>query len=1770
MSDSLNTTLSVSGTEDVKAKLADVADTTRAKLESLGGSADLVSTKLNAALGKSWLGGAVVPDLDKIKTYYGSVGDAAAKSGTAAQGAATAVQAGAGVYAGATVAVAAHGGAVTNLGATYSQLSTETLRFFSDFAEGRRVFAFTEMKDMVVTLGQSGDAFGVLGGIAQKSLGALLSPIGLVVTGITAAAGAVAYLGYAAESQDRALNTLGTQLSATRADYSAMAAEATAAAKAVAATTGISGADARTAAQTIVAAPDFSGDQAHLQALIVEAGNVAKIMGTDVPKAAEVLAEALKDPEVEAQKLATSGLPTMGRALVDQIKLLQEGGDKAQATALVLKALNDASSHVDTDGLTDMQKALHALGAEFAGTGASGETFAHAVGSAIDAMTTQGIRNITAILSTLDKAYNYVKGIASIPAPAAQPQQSGNVTLGPVQADGQRAVGLFQVNPRTADTLNRQLATGYDAESGSAPSYDLNTLDGNIQAGLTTLKQYVAQGGTQNAGLARYGGYGSNVSAASGYIGKIAAADVTTLPTDIAGRIAYWGQALGMPQDMIVLGQKLALVESSGKQFTGATSTTASPYAGQTRDPHAGSFGIVAPGYSDAVTASNRATLNDGLKLADSLDPAIAKTDDLNAKIQLLQRDLAIPGQTTDTYTKLSQALAILQGRSADNLTTQQAATRALQEQANTAQSTAGYERTLAQVQQEFADKARSAGTTDQASLNSALAAKIKLLASAYQDGTDALQKQLDLQGASIQVYGQGAAAVQHATDYATAYKAALANFAKDSPEFNAAVASRTAVLDQLAQVQARGQDLAATHTNDNQLQYIQAETSSLGMNEDARTKLLAVMKAEQAEHDKFGATLPAESQAYLASVGAIQDATIAYQHQQSSMAELSTFATTAFGNISTAITQAFATGSIKAISFGAIAKSVFSEIVSEVLKLGVLNPILNTLFDGKNVTLDGVGGVLGSLLGNGLSPTSTALNALGTIGGKAVDGPATPAAVAAAGGTSGGGLTTDLGILGIGAKAVNYVFPNLIGSAANAIFGTTAATNAALGTLGAAGGLLGPATPTAVAAAGGTLGVLGSDVGLGGASSATGGIGTALGGISGYLPFIGGAIGTLTNVLQGNYIGASLVAAGTAIGATIGSVVPGIGTAIGAGVGALVGEVGALFTGPKKLNSFESTSVGDTEGFLSLNNSKQQANKDTSNFNNLVSAVASLNTLLASSGTRLAGSNTANMFDVGYGVKGDANFYDNLGAAFPKLRFGAAANDSADYKAAINANVADTSFSGQDTLKAAIDAADALAAHLESLGVTVSSVNKGLAGFTVGSVGGYANSNLNTALNSDLSGKSFGSTAELDTEVGKVQQFVLTTLPGLVSATGTSLSQYQQQQQALDTTYDDAKKTAASYGLSVTDLANTQIMLEKKLAQTAIDALAANEQTYQQRTQAATGDALGAQFSQLDASNASQKAALTALFTNYYGTASLTSQYYLNQLNELEAAQGAERVQIVQQYTDQINAASRSIDVTVASSKSAGLRAQATVQGLPSYSPLNEQADLQDFNNSAYDQVQALGKSLVSTYGASVTSTAGYASDIATLENSLAEQRLAIQKKYSDQALAAQTTASSTATAAAAAAAQAQQTAAGSAASAIASLTQYAQTLQTGATSPLSARDQYALAKSQFAADATSAAAGNPTALSGLSAASTTLLAASRTVNDTGSAYVADFNEVLQAIQGVAALPSSAVTTTFLTQNTQTQTQTLTDALAALKSEVVALRVQVAQQGNRPMGLAA
>jgi hypothetical protein len=812
---------------------------------------------------------------------------------------------------------------------------------------------------------------------------------------------------------------------------------------------------------------------------------------------------------------------------------------------------------------------------------------------------------------------------------------------------------------------------------------------------------------------------------------------------------------------------------------------------------------------------------------------------------------------------------------------------------------------------------------------------------------------------------------------------------------------------------------------------------------------------------------LTEEAQKYIALTGTIADATAAFQLQQNSLNEVKSFFSNTFDTIANSITQAFATGNLAALKFKDIAKSVASAVISEFAKLAIINPLKNLLTGGNDPTLSSVGGILGKLFGGGVAPTPvTAVaslvaptNAALALMGNGVNGPATPASVAAqqglagtaAAGVGGIGITQGAGILSgidklfgtsitewlggsgegiiatVGDKVVTGI-TDLLGKGITQAATEAAATATAQAAAEAAGG-----TAAEVAAA--TLpGEIGSVEGVGSLARLAAGVSLSLGSttetatavataaqtVSDALPYIGAAISVVTNLISGNYRGAGLVAGGGAIGAGIGGIIGGPpGAAIGAGIGALAGSVADLLFPAHPLHPFDATAVNVQNGQLAVGKTATQAEAANS-LGQVQDFVTGINTFMSKAHIILENGN-GQLGAIGQGIAGMVGLVTDPNKLLAELRFRNDPSDTSQFGVAKDA-LRGMSFPNgqalQDELIKIASFADATAA----IGVRLKAVGQDLTNIQIASVEGanpsstgtatdvngnqvqYRN-DLRTALNNDLPQQTFANTQALDAEIDKVNQFVNGTVPGLLHPVSQTTSAIVEEAHKLERAYQDAIDQSLKYGLDNTKvLQDAAVEALKIVRQSGIRQIGDSTVQLADRLAVASGGGQAALDKQaldnFDIQAQKQRDDFSKLLTDTYGDEVKTWSGYAENMALLEATLGAERLQVVKQTAGGIVATNGAV---AASYQNLFDLVASYAARIKSATGDQQGADLDNFDMKAAQERVALIKEFTDAFGQTILADETFQAQLATVDATHYAERLQLHQKYVDQAIAQQ-----------------------------------------------------------------------------------------------------------------------------------------------------------------------
>lgn len=301
--------------------------------------------------------------------------------------------------------------------------------------------------------------------------------------------------------------------------------------------------------------------------------------------------------------------------------------------------------------------------------------------------------------------------------------------------------------------------------------------------------------------------------------------------------------------------------------------------------------------------------------------------------------------------------------------------------------------------------------------------------------------------------------------------------------------------------------EAARTSVNDRrqEIELLEQEGRLIGTNVNSREQEVAALR-ERARLINAGVTdqsLITESEAL-----ARRAVSIRQQNTQieNSFNEISSAGEQAFERIGNSITEAFANGTLRALSFRDIMKAVMSEIIQRVAKLAILNPILNSLFGGTRGTLGTALSGVSSINGGG----GGFISGLGSIGSLFGGSTNKAGGTASGGGIFGGGnMFTSIGGLG---GATSYLFGGALGP-----------------------GGMGPPTPGLFGTGGQLFGMDAARLigGIGGIGAGAFGIysGIQKGGIGGAIQGVGGALGMVGGAASLGLLGAGMAALAPILG---------------------------------------------------------------------------------------------------------------------------------------------------------------------------------------------------------------------------------------------------------------------------------------------------------------------------------------------------------------------------------------------------------------------------------------------------------------------------------------------------------------------------------------------------------------------------------------------------------------------------------------------------------------
>ncbi|MFT8464772.1 MAG: phage tail protein, partial [Acetobacter persici] len=180
-------------------------------------------------------------------------------------------------------------------------------------------------------------------------------------------------------------------------------------------------------------------------------------------------------------------------------------------------------------------------------------------------------------------------------------------------------------------------------------------------------------------------------------------------------------------------------------------------------------------------------------------------------------------------------ALAGMRGPFADLIEQQDRA-------AQSASALTGYDKAMVEASQQADDAARSlsGGMASAAEKTLVQSAAARTLANEYQTNLSVIDRNIGLQDQITEAWAKGGVAADHATNYVQAYNYVLDHFGASSANFGQKVDEMAAKLDNFSASQKKTQLAQQTSANNDQLAVLQAQTASIGQNDDARQLMVA------------------------------------------------------------------------------------------------------------------------------------------------------------------------------------------------------------------------------------------------------------------------------------------------------------------------------------------------------------------------------------------------------------------------------------------------------------------------------------------------------------------------------------------------------------------------------------------------------------------------------------------------------------------------------------------------------------------------------------------------------------------------------------------------------------------------------------------------------------------------------------------------------------------------------------------------------------------
>ena len=847
-----------------------------------------------------------------------------------------------------------------------AQLSPQLNDIATQLAMGQSPF--------MVLAAQGGQITQIFGGV-RGTLAAAAAALGPVGIGVAAVAAPLALVFGAFNAQQSRLADLRSSLRATSEDYQALAAEVDEAAKRISRSgIGVSRSDAAgVMARLRGAAPE--GSSFNFEALTRDAANFARVMGTDVAQASETFARAMRDPAAVVKELGERNFPGMTEALRLTVERLVQGGEKADAFDLVMRRVQDATRGAAQD-VGPMTTATRDLGSALGTLWSSITEGLAGPGAALTGW-------LAGVVGWMNRA---IERAQTNPVPEAMADDPTGFTP---------SVSMLRMNQHAQQFAQRvrQLENGggYGGQNqlGYAGAYQFGT------AALADLGVYSPRQGESVRSNAFVGTFNipnmPGVRTLDDFLNSREAQDAVMrlriavldraidalgpaangLDRDALRYVAHGAGPAGM-QAWVRSGGTVGNPDGNGlgpgdlyRRYSGAPASFGGVYG-----PVAGGTINLPPMTVDARPVND--LLERALKIArgeegrpSGLMSVESTRGLLGSNVDTLQRASRLPGLAAAEQEAITRGLEAQRAAYEGTLTAAERMTRTEQERAGVLRQLDPVQRELAQAVQQYREAQRAAGRDADPAEEARIQAEVlERLRAEYAGVTEAANRQAESAERVAAAYGEGAEAGRRQELQERAAEAVRRSGIQGAAARRLAEDDLTAALNRGAKAEAEKALNQRNNQSRNELEYLQREAELIGASADARERELAALRARQGAGAAAGTPAAAEAERLAAR---LVDLRRNNDWLRNSWNDLASIGENAFSKIGDAITQAFATGRIETVKFKDVAKAALSEVVQAVLRLGVINPALNSLFGGTRGTLGGIMGVAGNRSLSGL-----------------------------------------------------------------------------------------------------------------------------------------------------------------------------------------------------------------------------------------------------------------------------------------------------------------------------------------------------------------------------------------------------------------------------------------------------------------------------------------------------------------------------------------------------------------------------------------------------------------------------------------------------------------------------------------------------------------------------------------------------------------------------------------------------------------------------------